>query len=353
MKSSLRRPPVHPPSQFASVVNVTFPNYFRRFLAWVEVVEIDFTWVTMLGCDFQTNFYHRLLAVTLSPLALLGLLGLTLFISRYYHGRDELIMARIQRRHLAVLIHMTFLVYSTASSLILQTFSCDRCGDGNYYLRADYSISCYVSGSNKNKTHLAYMLYAGFMFLVYPVGIPALYAILLILRGRWRKKVGGRGFEGALSTFEEEIPVHENMERQRLIAQAWNTLAADLWAPYKHRHSYYEVVECLRRVMLTGVVVFILPGSATQVSTTFLIALFFFIVSESLKPYATAFDAWMYRIGHVVVLLSMFLAVLVKIKVEDENDIELGTLSVITVVANVFMALAVVAEAAMSMFQQF
>ncbi|CAN0476423.1 unnamed protein product, partial [Ascophyllum nodosum] len=45
------------------------------------------------------------------------------------------------------------------------------------YLRADYNLSC------KTTTHTYYRIYAGFMLLVYAIGIPLLYASIL-----WTKR---------------------------------------------------------------------------------------------------------------------------------------------------------------------
>ena len=49
-----------------------------------------------------------------------------------------------------------------------------------------------------------------------------------------------------------------------------------LWEPYRPERFYYEVVECGRRIMLTGVTVFIFPNDAAQVAITMLLTFFFF-----------------------------------------------------------------------------
>lgn len=46
-----------------------------------------------------------------------------------------------------------------------------------------------------------------------------------------------------------------------------------------------QVVECLGRIMLTGVVVLIYPGDAAQIAVTIVITLVFFVVSEMMLPY--------------------------------------------------------------------
>ena len=45
-----------------------------------------------------------------------------------------------------------------------------------------------------------------------------------------------------------------------------------LWEPYRSERFYYEVVECGRRIMLTGVVVLFFPDDAAQIAITMRIA---------------------------------------------------------------------------------
>jgi len=77
-----------------------------------------------------------------------------------------------------------FLSHNTSSSLFpshslssLFSFAC-RFFDGDYgsFLKVDYSINC------DSDEHKFYEAYAGFMILVYPVGIPLMYFILLYMR---------------------------------------------------------------------------------------------------------------------------------------------------------------------------
>ncbi|CAN0344433.1 unnamed protein product, partial [Scytosiphon promiscuus] len=74
---------------------------------------------------------------------------------------------------------------------------------------------------------------------------------------------------------------------------------------YRPERYYYEVVECGRRIMLTGVVVFIFPNDAAQIAITILTTFFFFAVFEILSPYKSESDMWLSRGGHVIVFLSM------------------------------------------------
>ncbi|CAN0460998.1 unnamed protein product, partial [Scytosiphon promiscuus] len=68
---------------------------------------------------------------------------------------------------------MTFLIYSSVSSTVFRMFACETVDGGKEYLRADYTIECTTD------KHKALQVYAWFMIMVYPVGIPVLYAIIL------------------------------------------------------------------------------------------------------------------------------------------------------------------------------
>ncbi|CAN0526923.1 unnamed protein product, partial [Scytosiphon promiscuus] len=66
-----------------------------------------------------------------------------------------------------------------------------------------------------------------------------------------------------------------------------------LWAAYKPSRYYYEVVECGRRIVLTGAAVFVLPNTAEQVAIVLFFAVVFMLVSESLSPFQSKSDTWL------------------------------------------------------------
>ncbi|CAN0055978.1 unnamed protein product, partial [Sphacelaria rigidula] len=126
-----------------------------------------------------------------------------------------------------MVIFLTFLVYSSVSSILFQMFSCERLDDGKNYLRADYRIDC------DSPKHVSLQIYAGFMIALYTAGIPAFYVALLVRHRDVLTNEVGR---------ESDIRVRP---------------ITNLWSPYQPQRYYYEVIECGRRIALTGVVVFI------------------------------------------------------------------------------------------------
>lgn len=79
------------------------------------------------------------------------------------------------------------------------------------------------------------------------------------------------------------------------------------------------MVECFRRVALTGLAVFIYPDSSAQLAIVLLLATFFMVLSEVLSPFARSLEMWLYRAGHYVIFASMYLALLLRVDVSNER----------------------------------
>ena len=296
---------------------MTFPHVYQRLLDEVDFLNFDMSWVLSVGCFVEVSFHDRLLWTTITPVVLICFLGLTYaVVVRKYGGRSsEIALRNARQKHVSMALLITFLVYSSVSSVVFQMFACDDLDDHKLYLRADYTITC------DSPKHRALQIYASFMIFLYPVGIPTLYACLLFRHRRILQSESDR---------EESLEVMPTL---------------DLWKPYKPKNFYYEVVECGRRILLAGVVVFIYPNTAAQIAVTLALAVVAGFVSESIAPYRSEWDAWVNRVGHVVVFASMYLALLLKIDVSNENTKSQKTFEVILVAVHGCMILAVFVEA--------
>lgn len=82
---------------------------------------------------------------------------------------------------------------------------------------------------------------------------------------------------------------------------------------------YYEVIECGRRILLTGVLIFIAPYSSAQAALACIFAFASLLGFELLRPHLDPTDAWLYRLGCVVIFLSNFLALLIKVDAAGEG----------------------------------
>lgn len=161
--------------------NVTFPDAYQNLLNWLEMMNFDVGFALSSGGCFNIRYDHRLLAITLGPIVFTALLGVTYRVGWYRNRLSSEALQKVRGKHSTVFLWMTFMVYSTASSIVFKAFSCEKLEDGVKYLRADYRIDC---DSNKHKSM---QLYAGLMIFVYPLGIPLLYAAVLFWgRDAWK-----------------------------------------------------------------------------------------------------------------------------------------------------------------------
>ncbi|CAM9642939.1 unnamed protein product, partial [Laminaria digitata] len=291
-----------------------YPEQYEAFLSKMTSINLDIGFILSNSCLVKTDFYDKLLLATIGPLVVLSVLFGTLFVARRRRNTtDETAEPLLQSKRASAGLFIVFFVYSSVSFTIFQTFVCDDLDDGTSYLRADYSLVC---SSDK---HAAYLTYASIMVCVYPVGIPAFFAWWL---GRNRRDL--------------EKPAREDMVHLESFS--------GLWAAYRPSCYYYEVVECFRRIALTGAAVFVLPNSAEQIAVIFLLAVVFTFISESLSPFEGKADMWLYRWGSVIILGSMYVALLLKVELADEESHASSVMTALLIAGNVFLILMVTAQ---------
>jgi hypothetical protein len=181
-------------TQYISISGLRLPELYMKFLAWVDILNLNLGVMLNFACVVELSFYDRLLLNTLAPFAVLLLLKVTYSVVQYKERTrataaaaaaaagssdgssdnnnsdsiatarlsfGEQLAARLQRaltKHHTVFLVTTFLVYSTVSTVVFQTFACDVIEPtGESYLRADYSVSC------QTREHHWYQVYAGIM----------------------------------------------------------------------------------------------------------------------------------------------------------------------------------------------
>ena len=152
-----------------------YPRLCQRLLDAIALANFDFDlgWVPSAACIMNVDFHVELIFEMVGPLVLVALGGLTYTIALHRNRGSERALSAVRRKHANATIATTLLLYSMASSAVFRSFACDPLVDGYVYLRSDYRIEC---SSPKRK---AFQIYAAFMIVVYPLGIPTLFALLL------------------------------------------------------------------------------------------------------------------------------------------------------------------------------
>lgn len=162
------------------------------------------------------------------------------------------------------------------------------------------------------------------MVCVYPVGVPAVFALWL---ARHR-----------LDLVKDDRETIAHLEP-----------LSDIWAPYKPSRYYFEVVECGRRIALTGIAAFVPRENTAQIPSVLLFAVVFVFVSEALSPFERGVNMSLYRWGNGIIVTSMYASLLLRLDIGHDTTRALSAFSGVLIAANVCMVVAVLVQAALLM----
>ena len=188
------------------------------------------------------------------------------------------------------LLVMTYLVYPTISSLLFQAFSCETVRLGSRrsigaqppatsrWLHQDFAIDC-DSAEHKYYESLAWFMIASFAF-----GVPVLFWALLRLHCR-------------------------NLDHAD--AQYLRFFFMD----YRAEHWYWEVVECFRKLVLTGMALFFgEQGSLLQTAVSMGLLMIYIPVLIKVQPYKLPTDNSIAQLVNIGLFFVLFCSLLLKVK---------------------------------------
>jgi hypothetical protein len=286
-------------TQFVSITGTQYESIYGDYLRWLDVVNSDMSWLLSAGCVMHISSYAKLLITTIAPLVVTAVILAIHIRIRYVCKHNAVTSQRkalqqAKAKHLSAFLTFTFLIYSAVSTVVFQTFACDYLEDTKQsWSRAGYSISCDTG------KHTAYRVYAAVMIAVYPIGILLLYTVLL-----WRHRhslnsttstaVKTIGSSSISTTATDTAASSEQDTRQDDTSL---TPIKFLWEPYRQQTYWWELVECIRRQLLTGFLVFILPGTAGQAAVACVFAGLSLGVFGLVQPYAEPSDSNDYWLG--------------------------------------------------------
>jgi hypothetical protein len=341
-------------TQFISITGTQYPSICGDYLKWLDIINLDMSWLLSAGCILQVSFYSKLLITTLAPIVVAAILSLLYLRVRHVYRTVNAIkhpatqrqkssrtdaLEHAKAKHTSAFLTFTFLIFSTVSTVVFQTFACDDLtGTNQSWLHTDYSVSC------DTDIHDIYEAYAAVMIVIYPIGIPALYAYLL-----WRHRA--RLNPTAAISNKAATALSNNgsqlLQQQQPLYDRTNDSTLDstsfLWSPYKQQAHWCEVVECIRRLALTGFLVFILPGTAGQSAVACVFSVLTLIVFAKVSPFADRTDFKHYWLGCVILFLSTILALLLKGDYTAADTQSQQILPILLVILNILLTVSVVA----------
>ena len=184
----------------------------------------------------------------------------------------------IKERMFRLVNIIVFLMYPGLSVKIFSIFKCTPVDSGEYYLANDMSIRCYQG------IHIFYSTIASACIFVYVIGIPMISFIILF---RNRKIIQ--------STSDSMI------EQQELLTKE----IGSLYGQYETRFYYWECIEMIKKMMLTGGLVLLAPGSSAQILLGILITLVYLCLVLKFEPYNEDEDDFLQFVATITILLTL------------------------------------------------
>jgi len=306
-------------SAYDWVLDVNFPSVFSNFLSFFSALNLSVNLIP-LECFFEVNYLSTLMVATISPLIFSLFLGFVYFMSVRFAANDSE-RVKTQSYYFSLFLIISFLVFPGVSTGIFRSFQCHEVGNGESYLRVDYSIDC--NGDFYNNLLLPY---AGLMILLYPLGIPLMYFLLL-----W-------GVRDELDPYPDDL-------RKSQVTRAHDPDLRHLtflFLTYRPKSWWFEVLECFRRLILTAGLVFFLDGTAMQIVIGMALALGAVKILGQVKPYYDRIDSILAEITQWAIFFTLFSALLIRVEVADpdKGDVDETTFAIILIVINCIAPLA-------------
>jgi hypothetical protein len=334
--------------QVLSGVGIVFklpvPPLYRSIMNLLSFLNLNLPDMIPLGCLVPIDFISDLVMKTALPMIVYASLSLIAQVARLLGRSHRAFGGRFRSRRQAASaehtsssmssfvanvcsaasFYLLYLVYPSVSASVFQFFVCETLDGegetGTSYLAADYSIVCYGPRWN------AMSLYAAVMVIVYPFGVPLWYAFLLVRerhdldrlrrlqierddlhevmqlqrvsvdqrkqRPAARRSVAATGSEDWKQQMQTncEAELRRIAAKTKVIKRRLPVAVKKLTDGYEHRAYWFEVLECVRKIMLVGLPVVFRPGSSEQRFLGLLICFFTAAAYAFFTPYEEVSD---------------------------------------------------------------
>jgi hypothetical protein len=278
-------------SSLEFTLEIPWPSIFKNFTLSMAFVNLEMFEIIPAGCIVSPDYYMKFLAAIIFPaLAVIVVVVVSSGIAYRMRGTGNAKAARQASDFgYKVFFLLTYLMYPSVSAEVLRIFACDNVG-GEPVLRADMRLKCY------DDKWTVYSMVAIFALFLYPFGIPAFY-FMCLYRAR--------------HLFHTE-------ECQAKLGFLFDQYEYDKW--------YWEIVEMGRKLILTGCIIFFLPGSISQIAFALLVSSCFLTAHVKLQAYLYTDDDLCMSSAMFAATITLFVGIL--LKAQDDPDAQTGNTEV-------------------------
>ena len=307
------------------VFAIPYPRLYERAVGWISsLVQLNIFGIVPTQCIFPVDFHGKLVLRTLVPLLLMALLIGVGRLSRKIRRSTQL-----SDRCFITCFYILFLVYPSCCEAIFTFFVCDTLPDGTRFLRVDYSVDCDAD------EHQGFYAYALGMFLVYPMGTPFVFFLVLrreqerldkIIRHenaiRLHRQLQSHGtsetrhprrrarrrssISQAADVILENSPEWHAAEAERLKDEL-SPFVARLTDGYEMRCARFEIFECVRKIFLVGIPALFRPGSVGQFVFGMFVCFISFGTYSYWTPYAESDDDRLQAAAQVEIFCALMM----------------------------------------------
>ncbi|CBJ26637.1 adhesin-like protein [Ectocarpus siliculosus] len=326
---------------FAEITKVPFPPVYEKFLSIIGIFSFDLGWMISAAClTAGIDFYDKLLRGKGASRTAMAAAAAA---ERARQGRARPSARRVWRngpgdesdleqnhlwelfaRHTTMMLIILYLVYTQVSTVVFQAFACEDFPEiGKSFLRADFRIECDTPKHDNYKIYAAVMICISFWYFL----------------TRQRSRINPPTDKGLKDQRGRKHVVDEKMNQRRTDRAIAPT--SFLWNAYYPNRYYYEVFECMRRLLLTGLLVFLVPDTPGQVAFGCVFAFLSLLAFELLRPHTDHLDMQLYRTGCLVIFFTNFLALMIKANVASPDSRGSEVYSVVLIIVNVLFFLSI------------
>jgi len=282
-----------------STYTVEMPRQWNQFTGFFSVFGIEFSGLFNPYMACWGGWYHVLSWYAGFPFILFGIIiGVNIFRARVFRRKKYFVRFGLMQA-LPLLLVITFTIVTIVSNKIFSTFDCENVQlDGERsirYLRTDVSVECTTEHGNYDSI----LGITWVFFAIWPVGVTVLYLILLYIAS---PAINGK-------------KTHFNIE---LLAQATNFLHKE----YDPAFYWWEPVDILRRLTLTGLVLLIAEDQGMmRLMVGLLVSFAFLILVMATQPYKRTDDILLATCIHAILVMLFLGGLIMKACDRHQQDI--------------------------------
>eukprot|EP01052_Picozoa_sp_SAG31_P018243 SAG31_NODE_1285_length_9002_cov_3.604852_2_plen_548_part_00 len=280
-------------SSFAPTFEIKWPDVSVKYFSFFKYLNFDLTMLMKTwGCSnpIFATFYVKFLVVTMIPLVVISII--------FVHWRVGQMQLESKRKKMAVqptqlecvvedidwkgncasrAFFTLVLLYLKTSNVVLDAFKCRELAEPPddetpyTFLEADYARDC------QSPTHYLFTVFALVMVFVYPLGIPLMMIFIM------KHKVIGR-------------------EQYYSILKMFGFLYTD----YTTTCWYWGILNLMRKLSLSGMMIFFPRGSVAQLMLAMVIAVSFLTAFTRNFPFTDAMNNMLEFFAEMCIFFTLF-----------------------------------------------